>query len=99
MFKRKQFSPEFKREAVELVRRTGSSCRQVALEIGINPNMLTRWVRESASGGSKMFAGTGSPRDEEISRLKRELTRITKERDFLRDAAAYFAKGSSSGTK
>jgi len=36
MSKRRQFSPEFKREAVDLVRRTGSSSRQVALEIGIN---------------------------------------------------------------
>ncbi len=99
MSKRRQFSPEFKREAVELVRRTGSSCGQIALEIGINPNILTRWVRESTSSGSKAFSGTGSPRDEELSRLKRELARVTKERDFLRDAAAYFAKGSPSGTR
>ncbi|MDV7844923.1 transposase [Pseudomonas aeruginosa] len=32
--KRKKYSPEFKREAIELVRRSGTSCRQVALEIG-----------------------------------------------------------------
>jgi transposase len=83
MSKRQQFSPELKREAVGLVRCTGSSCRQVAPEIGINPNMLTRWVRESASGASKVFSGTGSPRDEELSRLKRELAKVTKERDFL----------------
>lgn len=97
MSKRRKYSAEFKREAVELTRQPGVSCRQVALEIGINPNMLTRWVREAE--GAQAFAGTGTPRDEELARLKRELARVTKERDFLRDAAVYFAKGSSNGTK
>ena len=99
MSKRSRYSPEYKREAIALVRRSRTSCRQVALEIGISPNMLTRLVREADSAGSKAFAGAGSPRDEEVARLKRDLARVTKERDFLRDAAAYFAKGSSSGTK
>jgi transposase len=61
--------------------------------------MLTRWVREADSGGSKAFPGGGTPRDEEVARLKRELSRLTKERDFLRDAAAYFAKQSPNGTR
>jgi transposase len=60
--------------------------------------MLTRWIRE-ADGSGEAFPGTGTPRDEEVARLKRELARVSQERDFLRDAAAYFAKGSSSGTK
>ena len=90
--KRKKYSPEFKREAIELVRRSGASCRQVALEIGVAPNLLTRWVREAQPGTKKAFPGTGSPRDEELARLKRELARVTKERDFLRDAAAYLPR-------
>lgn len=44
--KRKKYSPEFKQETTELVRRTGASCRRVALEIGVSTNLLTRWVRE-----------------------------------------------------
>lgn len=99
MSKRKHYSPEYKRELVELVRRSKSSCRQVALEVGVNPNMLTRWVREAEDGGSEAFPGGGTPRDEEMARLKRELARITKERDFLKDAAAYFAKQSPNGTR
>ncbi len=71
----------------------------MALEVGVNPNMLTRWVREAESAGGKAFPGAGTPRDEEVARLKRELSRITKERDFLRDAAAYFAKQSPNGTR
>jgi transposase len=99
MSKRKRYSPEYEREIVELVRRSKLSCRQVALEVGINPNLLTRWVREAVAGGSKAFPGGGTPRDEELARLKRELSRVTKERDFLKDAAAYFAKQSPNGTR
>jgi transposase len=99
MSKRKRYSPEYKREIVELVRRSQSSCRQIALEVGLNPNMLTRWVRETDADRGKAFPGVGTPRDEELARLKRELSRVTRERDFLKDAAAYFAKQSPSGTR
>jgi len=99
MSKRQRYTPEYKREAVELVRRSDTSCRQIALELGISPNLLTRWVREEEAGASKAFSGTGAPRDEEVVRLRRDLARVTKERDFLRDAAAHFAKGSSPGTR
>jgi transposase len=99
MSKRKRYSPEYKREIVELVRRSKSSCRQIALEVGVNPNMLTRWVREADGSGGKAFPGGGTPRDEEVARLKRELSRVTKERDFFKVAAAYFAKQSPNGTR
>ncbi len=84
MSKRKRYSPEFKREAIELVRRSGASCRQVALEIGVAPDLLTRWVREAQSGVEKAFLGTGSPRDEELARLKRELARVLRSVIFKR---------------
>ncbi|HGN1517488.1 TPA: IS3 family transposase, partial [Pseudomonas aeruginosa] len=87
------YSPEFKREAIELVRRSGASCRQVALEIGVAPNLLTRWVRESQPGVEKAFPGTGNPRDEELARLKRELARVTRERDFLKRRGSVLCQG------
>lgn len=95
MSKRRRYSAEFKREAVALTRQPGVSCRQVALEIGVNPNMLTRWKREADEASGKAFSGSGSPRDEEIAKLKRELARVKKERDFLKEAATFFAKESS----
>ena len=99
MSKRKHYSPEYKHELVELARRSKSSCRKVALEVGVNPGLLTRWVREAEAGGPNAFPGGGTSRDEELSRIKRELTRVTKERDFLKDAAAYFAKQSPNGSR
>lgn len=95
MSKRRKYSPEFKQGAVEQTRQPGVSCAQVARELGIGANLLTRWKREAARQGQQAFGGTGNPRDEEVARLKRELSRVQKERDFLREAATYFAKESS----
>ncbi len=92
MTKRRQYSPEFKREAIALTQQPGVSCRQIALEIGINPNLLSRWKREAEAATDNAFQGSGSPRDEEVAQLKRELARVKKERDFLREAATFFAR-------
>jgi transposase len=95
MSKRRKYSPEFKHGAVEQTRQAGVSCAQIAHELGIAPNLLTRWRREADAAGHQAFGGTGSPRDEEVARLKRELARVKKERDFLREAATFFARESS----
>jgi transposase len=101
MLKRRKFSAEFKRGAVEQACQPGVSCVQVARELGMRDNLLTRWKREAQSQGKGkgkgkvVFGGTGIPRDEELALLKRELARGKKERDFLREAAMLFAKASS----
>ena len=94
MSKRREYSPEFKREAVELSRTPGVTVKQIAEELGIAANMLTRWRREFSQDSSKAFQGHGKSRDEEMARLKRELARVKKERDFLKEAATFFAKTS-----
>ena len=95
MSKRKKFSPEFKRGAVEQARQPGVTCSQVARELGIRPNLLSRWKREAEADSRHAFGGSGLPRDDEVARLRRELARVKKERDFLRDTATYFARDSS----
>ena len=95
MSKRRRYSPEFKRGAVEQARQPGVSCTQVARELGLEPNVVSRWKREAEAEGRHAFGGSGTPRDEEVARLKRELARVKKERDFLREAATFFAKESS----
>jgi transposase len=67
----------------------------MARELGIRDSLLTRWKREAQNPEAAAFGGAGTPRDEELARLKRELARVKKERDFLREAATFFAKGSS----
>jgi transposase len=94
MGSRRKYSQEFKQEAVQLASQAGVSVAQVARDLGLQPNMLTRWRRESVEGGIKAFRGQGVPRDQELAQLKRDLGRVTRERDFLKEAAAYFAKTS-----
>ena len=93
MAKRRKFSEEFKREAVSLTRQPGASVSQVARDIGVGSNLLFRWRRELEAQG-KVFPGSGVGRDQELLALKRELAKVKRERDFLRDAAAFFARES-----
>lgn len=89
MSKRRKFSAEFKRGAVEQASQPGISCAQVARELGIGDSLLTHWKREAQSPGAIAFGDTGTPRDEELAGLKRELARVKKERVFLREAAKF----------
>lgn len=89
------FTAEFKRGAVEQARQSGVSCAQVARELGIRDTLLTGWKRGAQSQGKVAFGGAGASRDEEMACLKRELVRVKQKRDFLREAATFFAKGTS----
>lgn len=91
---RRKYGREFKQEAVQLVWSGGEPASRIARDLGIDPNMLSRWCRELGAVGGKAFSGQGKPRDEEMAALKRELAQVRKERDFLREAAAFFAKAS-----
>ncbi|MCO5055740.1 IS3 family transposase [Thermomonas sp.] len=93
MSMRRKFSEEFKRGAVEQASRPGVSCAQVARELGIRDNLLTRWKRETQSQGKAAFGGAGTPRDEELARLKRELARVQKERGFFARSGDVLCQG------
>ncbi len=90
---RRKYSDEYKQEAVELTRLPGATIQGVARDLGINAHMLGRWRKAiEQHGQEKAFPGQGHARDEEMVQLKRELARVKKERDFLREAAVFFAK-------
>lgn len=89
--RRREFSLEFKREAVRLLKQGDLSQAQVARDLGINPTLLGRWrallEREEKAAGNGVDL-------EELRRLRRENVRLREERDILKKAAAYFAKES-----
>lgn len=91
--KRKQYTEEFKTEAVRLVRESGKPVAQVARELGLSANVLYRWSGEEhqAQSAGTTRAALKAER-EELVRLRRELDTVRKERDFLRRAAAFFAR-------
>ncbi len=94
MTRRKRYSAEFKREALRRADEPGVTDVLVAEELGINARQLHRWRLAAKRDGEKAFPGEGKARDEELMRLKRKLAKVEQERDFLREAVAYFAKES-----
>lgn len=91
---RRQFTAEFKREAVKLAAQAGVSRAKVAQELGLNAAMLGRWVREAKEGKWELTSGKSLKTEQqaEIEHLRRELHRVKIERDILKKAVAYFAK-------
>ncbi len=91
--KRRKYAEEFKIEAVRLVRQAGKPISQVARDLGLHPNLLARWCREERHASSLGTTRAGlKAEQEELARLRRENDQLRKERDFLKSAAAYFAR-------
>ncbi|MBO8138859.1 MAG: transposase [Desulfotomaculum sp.] len=94
---RRTYTKEFKKEAVELLKTSGKSAAAVARDLGINVTNLRRWRQQFQELGDASFPGQGNrkpgtPEEEEIRRLKRELEIIKEERDILKKAVAIFSK-------
>jgi transposase-like protein len=98
--KRRQFTREFKLEAVRMVSSGERKVAELARDLGVRPDILKGWIRQAEGrAGLKqddVFPGHGklTSKDEEIRALRRELEEVKQERDFLKKAATYFAKGS-----
>ena len=90
-----RYSAEFKREAILRAGEEGVTDRAVCDELGISTRQFRRWREELQLLGEDAFPGQGRTRDEELAGLKRELAQVKKERDFLKEAAAYFARQST----
>ena len=91
--KRRKYTEEFKTEAVRLWQEADKPIAQVARELGINPNLLSRWRGEEHRAESRGTTRTALKAEaEELVRLKRDNELLRKERDFLKSAAAYFAR-------
>ena len=93
---RRQFSREFKLEAVRLVKERGVTVAQAARDLDVHENVLRKWIRELAADPRQAFPGKGvmKPEAAEIERLKKEVAKLRMERDILKKAAAFFAKES-----
>ena len=93
---RRRFSREFKLEAVrQLV--ASRQLTQVARELGVDPTVLRRWKDQVTVDPASAFPGHGQQRAEEaeLVRLRREVAQLRLERDFLKKAAAFFAREST----
>lgn len=96
----RSFSREFKLEAVRRLqsRPEGVSASHISRELGVSPDVLRLWARKVAARAdlpaTDVFPGPGrlTAADEELRQLRRENSRLQQENDFLKKAAAYFAR-------
>jgi transposase len=91
---RKQYSKEFKLDAVSLVLEQGYKRSEAARSLGITPDLVGRWVREhQADDSGQAFRGNGklTPEQEEIKKLKAQVKRLEMEKEILKKATVFFA--------
>jgi len=94
MGKRRSFTPEFKDEAVRLVLESGRPISHLARELGVRPDQLRHWKQEFTRVPGATRPPPGESPEQELRRRRRELAVVRQERDFLKKAAAFFAKES-----
>lgn len=90
---RKQYTTDFKRDAVGLVTQQGYSVAEAAKNLGVNAGLLRRWKTAMERTGANAFPGKGyqTPDQAELHRLREENRRLRMERDILKKATAFFA--------
>jgi transposase len=89
----KRFTDEFKAEAVKQVTERGYPVSEVAERLGMSTHSLYAWLREQGVSRQARSAQKTDELAQENARLRAELRRVEEERDILKKAAAYFAKG------
>ena len=89
-----RYSAEFKLHALRRASEDGVTDKDICEELGMSRRQLRRWRDQYRLLGDEAFPGLAVERDEEIAELKRRLKKAEQERDFLRDAAVFFARES-----
>lgn len=94
MVARKKYSQEFKLDAVSLVLDQHYSRAEAARSLGLNQNLLGRWVKEHKADDPQAFRGYGklTPEQKELRDLKIRVKRLEMEKDILKKATVFFAK-------
>lgn len=87
----KQYTDEFKAEAARQVVEHGRSVREVSTRLGVSIDSMYAWVRQHRKAPVERQVDGGLAA--ENRRLQAEVKRLTEERDIIKKAAAYFARG------
>jgi transposase len=88
---RPPYTPEFRRQMIELVR-AGRSPEELADEFEPTAQSIRNWVAQAERDAGRRDDGLSSAERDELSRLRRENRQLRLERDILSKAAAWFAR-------
>lgn len=91
---RKKYTPEYRDEAVELVVSSGRPVAEIARDLGINEATLGNWVNRAKQAGKVRDKPLETDERARLRELEEEVRRLRMERDFLKKAAAWFARES-----
>ena len=89
---RPPYPPEFRAEAVELIRSGTKSFRELSRDLGVTDQTLRNWVRQADLDAGRHHDGLTSSDRDELRRLRSENRTLRMERDLLKKAAVFFAK-------
>ena len=88
------YAPEFRAEAVRLVREGGRTPEQLAEDIGCSGQVIRNWLRQADLDAGRRRDGLTTTERDELRRLRAENRVLRMERDLLKKAAAFFARES-----
>src|SRR5262245_47105407 len=86
------YPPEFRREAVSLVKATGRPVRQVAGELGVSTESLRIWMKQDQLDRGERDDGLTTDEREELRKLRRHVRELEQEREILKRAVTFFAR-------
>jgi len=89
---RRKFSPQFKAEAVAMVLETGKPIAEVARDLGVNDGTLGNWVAAWRDANPEIEAELSPIERARVKELEEENRRLRMENEFLKKAAAFFAR-------
>ncbi len=96
MTHRAPYAPEFRTEAVRLIRSSGKSLAEVGRELQVTTETLRIWMKQADIDDGVRRDGLTTEETEEVRRLRREVKTLREEREILKKAAAFFAKETDS---
>jgi len=92
MGRRNKYDKDFKLNSIRLCEESGKNQRDFEKEMGIGGGCISHWKRELNESKEQAFPGNGTPRDQEVARLKREIEILRQERYILKKAVGIFSK-------